>query len=179
MGCIWWYLFQIGKSLETKIVKELDKHLSWKKHMDLEEAFSIALHIRTGDSNMNAGSGREANTANLVEKMELCTLSFVKLMRLKKFHAIVVSVSEQAKQLVKKWTWLPVYAVHTRALYIDINVHESMEATRDSIMSVFVDLFILALQDFLLLSGSSGYGRLAYSIGTYATNNVIECIYEE
>ena len=179
MGCIWWYLFQIGKTLETKIVEELDKLLLWKKHMGLEEAFSIALHIRTGDSNMNAGRGREANTANLVETMESCTLSFVKRMGLTKFHAIVVSDSEQAKQLVKRWTWLSVYVVHTRAFHIDINVHESMEATRDSIVSVFVDLFILALQDSLLLSGSSGYGRLAHSIGMYATNNVIECIDEK
>jgi len=75
-----WYLFQIGTALETNITAELDKLVLWKQHMHLKQAFSIALHIRTRDSNMDAGSGREGDTANLVDQMEICTSILVKRM---------------------------------------------------------------------------------------------------
>ena len=147
--------------------------------MHLEQALSIALHIRSRDSNMDAGSGREGDTANLVDQMEICTSILVKRMGHYKCYAIVVSDSEHTKQLVEKWAWLPVYAVHTKPFHIDINIQESIGATRDSVLSMLVDPFILAWQDFLILSSSFGYGRLAHSVEIYATDNEIECINEK
>jgi len=180
MGCVWWYLFRMGTLLETQVAIELDRLALWKKNERLEHAFAIALHIRTGDSKMNAGSGREADINKVVQQMQLCTSELVKRVSNVNgtYYGVVVSDSENAKQLVKSWTWLKVYAVDTKPFHIDRNTRNSMHETKNAVLSVLVDLFILSFQDILLLSGSSGYGRLAQSVGMFSSDNVVECIVE-
>jgi hypothetical protein len=170
----------MGTLLETQVAIELDRLALWKKNERLEHAFAIALHIRTGDSKMNAGSGREADVIKVVQQMQVCTSELVKRASNVNgtYYGVVVSDSENAKQLVKSWSWLKVYAVDTKPFHIDRNTRNSMHETKNAVLSVLVDLFILSFQDILLLSGSSGYGRLAQSVGMFTSDNVVECIVE-
>ena len=179
MGCIWWYLFRIGGKLKDRLALELKRLQDWKKKRNLEEAFSIGMHVRAGDSHMRAGKGREArDIASLVARLEACASNFSTVIDSKheRLFLLIVSDSEQVKGLVGKWDWLQVYSTPTSPFHIDKHQNLAKEKKVDAALSVFVDLFLLALQDALLLSGTSGYGYLAQSVGLFDDANSFNCI---
>jgi len=179
MGCIFWYLFRIGGKLKDRLALQL-KHLQdWKEKRNLQGAFSIGMHVRAGDSHMRAGQGREASDiASLVARLEACASNFSTAIgsKHKRFFLIIVSDSERVKGLIGKWDWLQVYSSPTSPIHIDRHQNLAKEKMVDAALSVFVDMFLLALQDALLLSGTSGYGYLAQSVGLFDDSNSFNCI---
>eukprot|EP00802_Teleaulax_amphioxeia_P007826 Tamp_07834.p1 GENE.Tamp_07834~~Tamp_07834.p1 ORF type:complete len:481 (+),score=5.33 Tamp_07834:96-1538(+) len=176
MGCIWWYLFKIGQRLKMRLVEELQRLYLWKRERRLENAFSIALHVRAGDTNMKAGQGREArDSAALVHQIERCAADFAQEIN-GQYHLVLVSDSEQVKSLVRSWQWTQVYIARTKPFHIDKSRAHSKVETMEAATSVLVDLFLLAFQDALLLSGTSGYGYMAQGVGMHLAKNVVSCI---
>lgn len=175
MGCTWWYLFQIGRKLEKNVVSEMNKLGIWRKRRDLENALSMGLHVRAGDSNMKAGRGREGNVDALVRRMELCASNFSKSFA-SQYYAVVVSDSTYVKRRMGTWPWLHVYVLHTTPFHIDKGKRNSKEEMMIAVLSVLVDLLVLSFQDALLLSGTSGFGFLAQGVGMFDGNNVVQCV---
>ena len=177
MGCTWWYLFRIGHLLQEKITFELRALNKWKRRHGLIDAFGLGLHLRAGDSHMGAGQGREAkDLPGLVHKMSNCASEFTNNSRHSKAYVLIVSDSEKARKVVQQWSWIPVYAVQTKPFHIDKSKRSSYADLKGAFVSVFVDLMLLSFQDALLLSGISGYGYLAQSVGLYADKNVVQCL---
>ena len=175
MGCIWWYLFRIGLQLQERLVLEF-KHLhAWKGERKLERALSMGMHVRAGDSHMQAGNGREnQDISALVARLEVCAHNFSRVNSGHESFLIVVSDSERVKELIGRWDWLHVYSSRIKPFHIDRN-HVAKEKMVDAAMSVFVDFLFLAFQDALLLSGTSGYGFLAQSVGLFDHTNSFQC----
>jgi hypothetical protein len=179
MGCIWWYLFRVGLKLKERLVIEFEHLQSWRVKRKLGRALSIGMHVRAGDSHMQAGNGRENhNISALVASLEACAYNFSRTLDSERqsFFLIVVSDSERVKELVGQWDWLHVYPSRIRPFHIDRYQNLAQEKMVDAAMSAFVDVLFLGLQDVLLLSGSSGYGFLAQSVGLFDHQNSIQCV---
>lgn len=174
MGCIWWYLFRIGYGLERALEVELLRFAAWKKAESLENAVSIGIHFRLGDSNMKAGKGRENDQHKLLAIMEQCALRVSDNIAGPSF-LVVASDSEQVRQRVQAWNWTRVYTTTVVPFHVDKTAHSEKKQGAMGTISAFVDLFMLSLQDTLLLSGTSGYGYLARSIGRYNKDHVMHC----
>jgi len=175
MGCVWWYLFCMGTSLQKKVLIEFDHLSSWKKAHHLKDAFSIGIHIRSGDSQMRGTRGRESNLTTLLLQMQTC-VSWVVTDLNTSYYGVVVSDSQEAKKIIQMWNWIDIYPVRTKPFHIDKNIHKNIFQTMEAVLSTLADIFMLAFQDSLLLSGSSGYGRLAQSVGMYAGSSVVHCV---
>ena len=174
MGCIWWYLFRIGVGLERALEVELLRFAAWKKAESLENAVSIGIHFRLGDSNMKAGKGRENDQHKLLVAMEKCALRVSNNISGPSYF-VVASDSEQVRQRVQAWNWTRVYTTTVVPFHVDKTAHSEKKQGATGTISAFVDLFMLSLQDTLLLSGTSGYGYLARSIGRYNEDHVFRC----
>lgn len=174
MGCMWWYLFRIGKRLEYGLRQEYLQFIAWKQARNLTSAVSISLHMRSGDSNMRAGHGRETDLNALLTRMEKCTFKIKSEIQGQSF-LVLASDSYLVRRRVLAWNWTSVYTPGSIPFHVDktrvLNQDQGMHGT----VAVFVDLFMISLQDFLLLSGTSGYGYLARSIGRYDDKNVVQC----
>jgi len=175
MGCSWWFLFQIGKMLESRLIVELNRLASWKKKHRLDESFGIGVHIRSGDSHMSSSSGRESNITQLVMKIQYCIDDYIEKYP-DKYHVVIVSDSNIAKGLFKKWQSLPIYCIQTNPIHIDKSLLTSASEKSKALLSALIDLFVISLQDFLLLSSSSGFGHLAHGVGLYSRKNTLFCM---
>ena len=179
MGCIWWYLFRVGLKLKERLVIEFEHLQSWRVKRKLDRALSIGMHVRAGDSHMQAGNGREnRDISALVASLEVCAYNFSRALDSKRhsFFLIVVSDSERVKELIGRWDWLDVYPSRIRPFHIDRYQNLAQEKMVNAAMSAFVDVLFLGLQDVLLLSGSSGYGFLAQSVGLFDYTNSVQCL---
>ena len=146
-----------------------------EKKNRLDESFGIGVHIRSGDSHMSSSSGRETNTTQLVTKIQNCIQNYVKV-NPEKYHVVIVSDSINAKELFKKWSSLKTYCIRTNPIHIDKIPRTSALEKREALLSVLIDIFMISLQDLLLLSSTSGFGHLAHAVGLHARKNTILCV---
>ena len=175
MGCSWWFLFRIGKMLESRLMVEFNRLASWKKNHKLEESLGIGVHIRSGDSHMSSSNGRESNMTQLVTKIQYCIDDYIEV-NPGLYHVVVVSDSTSAKELFRRWPSLKIYCIHTNPIHIDKMQYTSPLEKREALLSVFVDLLMISFQDFLLLSSTSGFGHLAHAVGLYSQKNTVLCM---
>ena len=156
-------------------MRELSRLDAWKKDMGLENASSVGLHLRLGDSNMNAGRGRESKDDDVLLIMERCAYEVHTKFSGKTF-LVVTSDSERVRQKVGRWNWTAVYKTTAKPFHVDKTTFSTKTKGMEGMISAFVDVMILSLQDFLLLSGTSGFGYLAESIGRYDDYHAVRCM---
>jgi hypothetical protein len=172
IGCFFWYLFSLGSALLERVVQEFSMLNTWKVEHGLQEAFGVGLHIRMGDRHMSAGDGRDAsNPVKFLTVLETCSARYLKNFTSKHF-LVVVSDSMPARGIVENWRLSKVFLPSTKSAHVD--KHGGSDVFQRTIDG-FVDLLLLAFQDRLILSGTSGYGQLAQGIGRYSGHGDVMC----
>ena len=174
MGCVWWYLFRPGVRLETALEAELRNLEAWKRANNMTRATAVGVHLRMGDSTMSAQKGREAKEDVLLPMMEKCVSRITS--QIPQSFLVVVSDSKHACEGLRARMGVSVYTTRTQPSHVD-RTRFAGDQGRDGTVNAFVDLMMLAVQDVLVLSGSSGYGLLAQGLGMYAPGQVVQCFY--
>jgi hypothetical protein len=175
-GCMWWFLFRLGAKLEDYISREMSRLSSWRKAKGLENAISIAMHVRVGDSHMRAGKGRETDDLDArMKQMKYCVQNLMQNLNVSSF-VVLASDSSALRETIAKWPSVDVFISSSTPFHVDRTRLSSQASRSEGSISAFGDILLLSFQDFLVLSGPSGYGRLAQSIGMYNQERVVQCV---
>lgn len=170
IGCTFWYLFAIGGKIEAALVQELARFMEWKTANGKSHSRTVAVHIRTGDKAMDVGSDRlGVNQKRQTERLMGCAQKWADDAGLNDVVFLVASDSQEVKRFAADRLPKRVFTSSTLPFHTDLS--KGQERLAGTIGS-WVDLFLLALADAIVLS-QSGFGRSAASIGLFPASHIV------
>mmetsp|Transcript_44449 Transcript_44449/g.69500 ORF Transcript_44449/g.69500 Transcript_44449/m.69500 type:complete len:479 (-) Transcript_44449:59-1495(-) len=174
IGCAWWYLFAIGELLEIEVLNQIRRLRDWKLARNQSSGPTIGIHVRAGDSEMNAGRGREAkNMHKMLHEGMRCAEVLSESIGSGKMTVVLVSDSSKIKQFASQN--LNVFASDAAPFHVDRSRKGSRKQVMAGFTGAWVDLILLSLCDGLVLTSTSGYGFLAEGIGLFGLDQVRLC----
>eukprot|EP00961_Rhodomonas_salina_P085389 1146814-Rhodomonas_salina.1 len=184
-GCLFWYLFRIGREVEAGLLEELARFRKWQKWENRETNKVIAIHVRTDDEAMkrantmlNSSSDHDRmQSSSENDPMEMLTLALKTADRLARNNnwdkptLLLAADREDVKDEALRRR-AGVYPTHARPFHLGFSECAG-SACLNGTVAVMVDLFMLALADGLVTAkkskgwGASGFSKLAREIGMY------------
>ena len=176
LGCVFWYLFRLKPPLQKLLAVEFEKLYQWRLNRNMTDGLVVGVHYRSGDQAANftsgSGPGDVRSTMEHLDHQIHCANKMIKMRNISTIPTIVLCTDNVEAKNHAAAKYQNVYSSSIKPYHVDkpvdSNSHHKLEGTLGS----WVDIFLLASLDGLVLS-PSGFAVLAGEIGMYDQDSLI------